>query len=46
MKGNGSYPRLAFDRREVIIPPVPLNIPSVAYFHIVNDGYESLKLKH
>jgi len=42
----GCFPRLAFDRREVILPPVPLNITSVCSFFIINDGYESLQLNH
>ncbi len=41
MKGTGIYPRLNFDRREVILPIVPLNIPSVCNFVLTNDGYEN-----
>jgi hypothetical protein len=26
--GQGSYPRLSFDRREILLPPTPLNIES------------------
>ena len=46
MSGIGSYPKLYFDRREIIMPVVPLNIESICEFYIINDGYESLTLKH
>jgi hypothetical protein len=46
MKGFGSYPKLFFDRREVILPVVPLNIMAFSSFFIINDGYEKLTLKH
>jgi hypothetical protein len=26
LKGEGAYPKLIFDRREIILPVVPLNI--------------------
>lgn len=35
-----------FDRREVLLPPVPLNIESKCSFKILNDGYENLNLRH
>ncbi len=40
--GIGSYPKLSFDRREVILPTVPLNTLSTCSFFILNDGYENL----
>jgi len=46
MKGVGAYPRLTFDRREIILPIVPLEIESRCSFRIYNDGYENLTLKH
>ena len=45
-KGSSQTPKLTFDRREVIIPVTPLNIPSSAFFYIINDGYENLPIKH
>ena len=46
MKGYGSYPKLSFDRREIILPIVPLNILAVSHFYVINDGYEKLVLRH
>lgn len=45
-KGFGSNPSLNFDRKEVILPPVPLDVPSKLTFFIGNDGYESLDLRY
>jgi len=28
------------------MPIVPLNIDSISEFYIINDGYESLSLRH
>lgn len=44
-KGTAALPRLLFDRREVILPPVPLNIETRTVFKIINDGYESIKIQ-
>lgn len=46
VKGLGSVPRLTFDTRYIVLPPVPLGIPARATFNILNDGYESLDAKH
>ena len=46
IKGQGAFPRLIFDRREIILPVVPLGIPSRCIFRIYNDGYENLNLKY
>jgi hypothetical protein len=46
LKGEGAYPKLIFDRREIILPVVPLNIESKCVFHIINCGYDNLNLKH
>lgn len=46
LKGTGAYPRLTFDRREIVLPIVPLEIESRCTFRIYNDGYENLSLKH
>lgn len=44
--GEGTLPRLYFDRRELILPIVPLNIESSIKFKIKNDGYENSKIFH
>jgi len=45
LKGEGAFPRLLFDRKEIILPVVPLNVKSKCLFRIINDGYENLNLK-
>ena len=35
-----------FDRKEVILPVVPLNIVSRSTFKIINSGYDNLNLKY
>mmetsp|Transcript_20679 Transcript_20679/g.39293 ORF Transcript_20679/g.39293 Transcript_20679/m.39293 type:complete len:2902 (+) Transcript_20679:155-8860(+) len=45
MKGMGTVPKLGFDRREIVLPVVPLGIRSRCLFHILNEGYESLEVK-
>ncbi len=44
--GEGTLPRLYFDKRELILPVVPLNIESSIKFKIKNDGYEYSKIFH
>jgi len=46
MKGSGNFPKITFDRNEIILPVVPLNVTAVSSFYIINDGYEKLTLKH
>jgi hypothetical protein len=46
LKGEGAYPKLLFDRREVIMPIVPLGVESRCSFRIENEGYQNLLLKH
>jgi len=46
LRGQGTVPKLSFDRREIVLPVVPLNIRSRCLFHIVNEGYESLEVKY
>ncbi|CAJ1445026.1 unnamed protein product [Effrenium voratum] len=46
MKGQGTVPKLAFDRREIVLPVVPLGIRSRCLFYIINEGYESLDVKY
>lgn len=45
-KGQGTVPKLNFDRRELVLPIVPLGVRSRCLFHIVNEGYESLEVKY
>lgn len=45
LKGQGAVPKLTFDRKEVVLPIVPLGIRSRCLFHITNEGYESLDVK-
>lgn len=44
IKGTAAEPRLLYDRREVILPPVPLNIESKTIFRLINDGFENIKI--
>ena len=44
-KGVGAYPKLTFDKREVIMPIVPLGVLTKCQFKVINDGYENLTLK-
>jgi len=37
---------MLFDRKEIIIPPVPLKVESRCTFRIINDGYENLNLNY
>ena len=46
LQGEGTVPRVTFDRREVVLPIVPLNIQAKATFLIINDGYENVELNH
>ena len=44
LAGCGVYPRLKFDREEVVLPSVPIGFESRTMFHVLNGGYESLQL--
>ena len=46
LKGMGDFPKLLFDRKEIILPVVPLDVESRCTFKIINDGYENLTLKY
>jgi hypothetical protein len=35
-----------FDRTEIILPVVPLNVYSRCTFKIINDGYDNLNLNY
>ncbi len=45
LTGVAANPKLLFDRREILLPPVPLNIESKLQFRIINDGYENLNIE-
>ena len=44
LKGESAFPRILFDRREVLLPIVPLNVESKCTFRVINDGYQSANL--
>ena len=46
LKGEATYPRILFDRSEILLPVVPLGITSRSVFKVINDGYENFALKH
>ena len=46
LKGSSQTPKIIFDRREIIMPIVPLDITSSCTFKVINCGYENLSLKH
>ena len=41
LEGEGLLPRLYFDKRELILPIVPLGFESSIKFKIKNEGYEN-----
>ncbi len=45
LKGKSSNPKIQFDRKQVILPIVPLNFTTTQTFLIMNKGYENVKLK-
>lgn len=44
-RGEGADAKIYFDRREVILPCTPLEIPAKATFMVCHNGYENLELK-
>ena len=44
LRGEGTEPKIYFDRREVILPVVPLGIQSKTTFYVCHNGYENLEL--
>jgi hypothetical protein len=44
LKGTGIPPQLSFDRRELVLPPVPLLTPASGTFTLICSGYDYLKL--
>jgi len=45
LKGVSCLPMLYFNKREVIMPVVPLDIETTSSFRVLNDGYENCNLK-
>lgn len=45
IKGEGIFPKITFDRKEIIMPTVPLNTVSKCIFRIFNEGYDNFNLK-
>jgi len=41
LEGEGLFPRLYFDKRELILPIVPLGFESSIAFKVKNEGYEN-----
>lgn len=46
LKGVSAFPKILFDRREILLPPVPLNVESKCTFRIFNDGYDNMNIKY
>lgn len=44
-RGEGAEAKIYFDRREIILPCVPLGFPSKATFLVCHNGYENLELR-
>jgi len=44
--GEGTLPRIFFDKREIIMPVVPLGFESRVRFKIMNEGYDNTKLTY
>eukprot|EP00002_Diphylleia_rotans_P030530 TRINITY_DN6284_c0_g1_i1.p1 TRINITY_DN6284_c0_g1~~TRINITY_DN6284_c0_g1_i1.p1 ORF type:complete len:2909 (+),score=517.05 TRINITY_DN6284_c0_g1_i1:178-8904(+) len=45
-KGTATHSMLSFDRKEVILPVVPLGSKATATFYVINHGYDNLTLKY
>ena len=45
LEGEGLIPRIYIDKRELILPVVPLGIESSIQFKIKNEGYENEEIK-
>lgn len=46
LRGEAQYPKLLFDRTEILMPVVPLNVYSRCVFKIFNDGYDNLNVNY
>ena len=45
LEGEGLYPRIYIDKRELILPIVPLGVESCIKFKVKNEGYENEEIK-
>ena len=45
LEGEGLFPRIYIDKRELILPVVPLGIESSIKFKVKNEGYENEEIK-
>jgi len=45
LKGEGIFPKISFDRREILLPIVPCNVVSRCIFRIINEGYDNFNVK-
>ena len=45
LEGEGLFPRIYIDKRELILPVVPLGIESSIVFKVKNEGYENEEIK-
>jgi len=43
--GEGDNPKILFDRRQIVMPVVPLDVESKCFFRVINDGYNTVTLK-
>ena len=46
LRGKCSKPQIKFDRKDVILPIVPLGFITSNTFEVINCGYEQLMLKY
>jgi len=44
--GEGAKPKITFDKREIILPIVPLGFESRTFLKLRNEGYGEMGLKH
>lgn len=44
IKATGSFPRIFFDRSDILMPIVPLGIESITRFKIKNEGFDHITL--
>jgi hypothetical protein len=45
LKGEAAYPKVMFDRRQIIMPVVPLGVESRCFFRIINEGFQTVSFK-
>jgi len=46
LRGEASAPKLLFDKKEVLLPVVPLGVEAHGNFKVINDGYDNLNVKY